>query len=107
MSATVRTELAYAIGLAAVRCWDSTEDMDATAVGAEAWAGADAVLAYLGNLDGTVDAELIAWHLRNDRDEIAALRRELSNARESYFVLEQRLGMSASPASLPSPEESP
>lgn len=38
----------------------------------------EAVLEWLGNLDGDADPALIAWHLRNNGNEITALRADLA-----------------------------
>lgn len=42
----------------------------------------EAVLEWLGNLDGDAEPDLILWHLRNNATEIAALREELTKFQE-------------------------
>lgn len=49
------------------------------------------VLAYLGNLDPDADPELIAWHLRENANEIERLRRDLETARRRLAGEQKRV----------------
>lgn len=73
---TVRAELADAIQTA---LYDPI-GCDGICHG-DALLAADAVLTVLGGVDGSVDPELLAAHLRADRGEIAHLRRTVKELR--------------------------
>lgn len=57
---------------------------------------ADAVLDWLGQLDPDADPELIAWHLRENANEIEKLRRQLETCRRRLAGEQERVNNQAS-----------